>query len=76
MPSLSIKNVPEETVARLRARAKMNHRSLQGEVMVILEGALEPRKLSVEEVGRRLRAMNFSTPDESTKIIRADRDAR
>jgi len=33
MPNLSIKNVPEEVVARLRARARANHRSLQGELL-------------------------------------------
>lgn len=33
MPNLSIKNVPEEVVARLRARARRNHRSLQGELL-------------------------------------------
>jgi len=33
MPNLSIKNVPEDVVARLRARARANHRSLQGELL-------------------------------------------
>lgn len=33
MPNLSIKNVPEEVVERLRARARANHRSLQGELL-------------------------------------------
>lgn len=33
MPNLSIKNVPDEVVKRLRARARANHRSLQGELL-------------------------------------------
>jgi antitoxin FitA len=33
VPNLSIKNVPEDVVARLRARAHTNHRSLQGELL-------------------------------------------
>jgi plasmid stability protein len=33
MPNLSIKNVPEDVVARLRERARANHRSLQGELL-------------------------------------------
>lgn len=33
VPNLSIKNVPEDVVARLRARARANHRSLQGELL-------------------------------------------
>lgn len=37
--NLSVKNVPEALAARLRRRAERNHRSLQGELMVILEAA-------------------------------------
>ena len=37
--NLSVKNVPDELAARLRERAERNHRSLQGELMAILEGA-------------------------------------
>lgn len=33
MPNLSIKNVPEAVVQKLRQRAARNHRSLQGELM-------------------------------------------
>ncbi len=33
MPNLSIKNVPEHVVELLRARARANHRSLQGELL-------------------------------------------
>lgn len=36
MSNLSIKNVPEEVVAQLRARAKTNHRSLQGELLAMI----------------------------------------
>jgi plasmid stability protein len=37
--SLSIKNVPEALAQRLRERAERNHRSLQRELMAILEHA-------------------------------------
>lgn len=37
--NLSVKNVPEALAARLRERAARNHRSLQGELMAILEAA-------------------------------------
>ena len=37
--TLTIKQVPERIAARLRARAAGSHRSLQGELMVILEQA-------------------------------------
>jgi plasmid stability protein len=37
--NLSIKEVPDEVAQRLRARAARNHRSLQGELMAIVEQA-------------------------------------
>ena len=74
--SLSIKNVPEPLVERLRARAKANHRSLQGELLFILEEALKQRRLSPEDVHRIVLASGLKTPAESLEIIRAERDAR
>jgi plasmid stability protein len=47
MPSLSIKNVPEEVIARLRERAERNHRSLQRELLALVwEAATESRGAS------------------------------
>ena len=37
--NLSSKGVPEDIAARLRQRAERNHRSLQGELMAIIEQA-------------------------------------
>ena len=37
--NLSIKDVPDDIAERLRARAARNHRSLQGELMAIVEVA-------------------------------------
>ena len=39
MPNLSIKDVPEDIAEALRQRAARNHRSLQGELMVIIRQA-------------------------------------
>ena len=36
MPNLSIKNVPEHVVAKLRQRAARHHRSLQGELLELV----------------------------------------
>ena len=73
---LSIKRVPDDLVERLRDRAKKNHRSLQGELRMILEDAALRSKLSFEEADRRIKALNFRTPDEATAWIREDRDSR
>jgi len=74
--NLSVKNVPDDVVDKLRKRAKRSHRSLQGELMVILEEATGPTKLSVNEAEERLRALGFRTGDDSTAWVRELRDAR
>jgi plasmid stability protein len=75
--SLSIKNVPQEVLVRLRARAARNHRSLQQELLDVIENAAyESGELTVEELVARVKARNLSTPDESTAWIREMRDAR
>ncbi len=74
--NLSIKNVPEETVKRLRDRARRNHRSLQGELLAILDGALQPSPLSLAEARERLARLHLRTPSESVAMIREDRDGR
>jgi plasmid stability protein len=42
MPNLSIKDVPEPMVEALRQRAARNHRSLQAELMAIIQQAVQP----------------------------------
>ncbi len=37
--NLSIKNAPDDVVERLRRRAERHHRSLQGELLAIIEDA-------------------------------------
>jgi antitoxin FitA len=43
MPKLSIKNVPETLLEKLRERAARNHRSIQGELMALLNSTIEPK---------------------------------
>jgi len=49
--NLSIKNVPEAMAAKLRERAERNHRSLQGELMAILENAATEPNVSRANAG-------------------------
>lgn len=48
MKSLHIRDVPEETVRRLKRLARLHHRSLQGELQAILERAARLAPLSEE----------------------------
>ena len=56
--------------ARLRERAKRNHRSLQGELKAILEDAARVPRLTVQDVVERNRARGFSTPSSAAQLVR------
>jgi plasmid stability protein len=72
---LSIKGVPEEQVARLRERAKANHRSLQGELRALIEEAATaaPRRLSVDEIAERVSKLGLTRRNEAARLVREDR---
>ncbi|MGD0103022.1 MAG: Arc family DNA-binding protein [Rhodopila sp.] len=75
--NLSIKNAPDEVVRRLRERAERHHRSLQGELLAIIEAAVETdRLMSPFDVLEEVRRLGLSTPSEAAVIVRADRDGR
>jgi plasmid stability protein len=74
--SLSVKDVPEDLAKALRERAARNHRSLQGELMHILESAIGPKPFRARALQQRIRQLGFTTADESAAMIREDRDAR
>jgi antitoxin FitA len=74
--NLSIKSAPDDVVERLRERAARNHRSLQGELMAIIEEAVKPtRYQTVDEVVAEARRLGLRAPDETAAIVRADRDS-
>jgi plasmid stability protein len=75
--NLSIKNAPDHVVQRLRERAARHHRSLQGELMAIIEAAAqEDRPASPAAVLAEVRRLGLQTPREAADLIRADRDGR
>lgn len=74
--NLSIKNVPDELAERLRERARRHNRSLQGELITILEEAVEPRRITVEELHERVKALGLQTSSDAVEMVREDRDVR
>lgn len=76
--SLSIKNVPEVILERLRARAERNHRSLQKELLAIIEAAVieEQPEITVDELVEYVRTLGLSTRESVTDWIRELRDGR
>jgi plasmid stability protein len=76
MADLLIRNIDDATVARLKARAADNKRSLQAELQAILERAavtidLDKARKVAERIQRQLRGRQH--PD-SAALIREDRE--
>lgn len=85
--NLSVKNVPDARVERLRARAQCNRRSLQRERLSLLEAAAQQRSaaplpdggastLTVEEVAQQAPQLFARGTQRSVAHIRALRDGR
>jgi plasmid stability protein len=72
--NLSIKNAPDDVVTRLRQRAEKNHRSLQGELLSIIEEAVQPKYLSPSEFLEKARRLGVRTEADGVAMIREDRD--
>jgi plasmid stability protein len=75
--NLLIEDAPDQIVSKLRARAARHQRSLQGEILAIIEAAMsENSPVGPAEVLSEVRRMGLNTPSESTELIRAARDGR
>ena len=74
--SLSIKDVPEEIAQAIRQKARENHRSLQGELMAMLEKHARPRGFRAMELLEEVRKLGLRTDGDSIQMIREDRDSR
>jgi antitoxin FitA len=74
--TLRVENVPEEVAARLEERARKSRRSLQGELLRILEKAVADKdRLTPGQVLEKVRSLNLKAPAESATFVRQDRDA-
>ena len=76
MAQILIRDLDDELVVTLKARAKANHRSLQGEVKALLEERVRAKSMSqVREDLRCFRAgLGKKRFSDSAKLIRADRE--
>jgi plasmid stability protein len=61
MPSLTIKNIPEELYAQLKHHAEIKRRSLNSEVIRCIERAIRSRKVSPEVYVTRARRLRAKT---------------
>ena len=74
--NLSVKEVPDDVAEALRARARANHRSLQGELMAMIEAHVGGHPFRARRLLEHVKAVRLDTRNEATEMVRADRDAR
>lgn len=70
--TLSVKNVPTAVAKGLKERAARNHRSLQGELLAILEEA--GNRMTLDDIAALAKRLGLNSPSESARMIREDRD--
>lgn len=73
MPNLSVKDVPDAWAQALRERAARNHRSLQGELMALIQRAVETEPLPLATSAKPLtsRRQGWKTVEQIAAEIRA-----
>lgn len=80
MGTLTIRNLDDSIVERLKTRAKANNRSLEGEVRMLLTEIAEGRSNTarLRDIAEQIAAMTPVGIDQtdSTELIRRDRDTR
>jgi antitoxin FitA len=65
MPTLTLKNIPDDIYIRLKEAAQAHHRSLNSEILYCVERTLGTHKLDIAEhlsVARTLRAKTAGHP--------------
>jgi antitoxin FitA len=75
MAQVIVRNLPDDVVARLKARAARQKRSLEQELREILSEAARPSRAEIIAEIDRIRAMTpQKLQSDSTDLIREDRD--
>jgi plasmid stability protein len=63
MPSITVKNVPEELYERLKLSAQANRRSINSEIIVCIERAVSSERVEPEVVIARARELRDRTAE-------------
>jgi plasmid stability protein len=62
MATLTLKNIPEDLYEKLKQRAKSRNRSVNKEIIVCIEEALESRRVDPESFLARIEALHSQMP--------------
>jgi antitoxin FitA len=75
MAQVIVRNIPDDVVVRLKARAARQKRSLEQELREILSEAARPSREEILADIDRIRAMTPKVPQtDSAELIREERD--
>lgn len=77
MPDVLVREIPEPVLEELRSRARRSRRSLQQEILTVLEAAVDARRmralLAMSSIRERL-ARTGRTFGDSADLVREDRE--
>ena len=77
MGTLTIRNLDEQVIEQLKAQARENHRSLEGEIRHTLTQCVDPLGRVAEFRDRTRRLMSLTSREnqtDSVELLREDRD--
>jgi len=77
--SFTVKNIPRGLLKKIRERAGRNRRSINSEILLILDEATAPRSVNVDAIlvrARTLRGLTHGTRLDQDFIDRAKREGR
>ncbi len=78
MPTITVKNIPEDVYERLKEQAKRNRRSINSEIITLMERAVMSYRIDPEEILESARvireSLNFVATEE--EINRAKNEGR
>jgi len=63
MPTLTLKNIPDDLYAQLKEHARMNRRSINSEIIVCIEKTLRSRRVNAETVLTKARNLREATSE-------------
>lgn len=75
MPTLTVRDIPSRVYERLRDQARQNHRSMSGEIVILLERALLPRPVDTEALIAEAEAFHARFPDALPDLVAAGKRA-
>lgn len=75
MASLTVKNIPDDLYGKLKQRAKANQRSVNKEIIMCIQEAVESRRIDPDEFLARIEALHsrISAPPLTDKLLRQSR---